>query len=65
MVSLPVQHITYAFNYIGAPADGAARAQSLADNGIRLAAAGQIMAAMLPDTPDRVTHAPGGGGEDQ
>ena len=23
------------------------------------------MAAMLPDTPDRVTHAPGGGGEDQ
>ena len=43
MALLPVTHTKYAFNFIGAPADDAARALTLANNGPLLVAQDHLM----------------------
>ena len=58
MIALPVTHAKYAFSFIGAPADDAARALTLASNGPLLVATDHIMSVMLPGSLERHAHAP-------
>ena len=57
MATHPVTHAKYAFNFVGAPGDDAARALALANNGPLLVAQDHMWSAMLPDALERVAHA--------
>ena len=58
MIALPVTHAKYAFSFVGAPADDAARALTLANNGPLLVATDHILSVMLPESLERAANAP-------